>query len=206
MNRSNPIVDRQKIFDAGHWLLAASVLVALGFCLVLARQKADLADRVGQAEARYLDGACLRVGDVVPRYAATHWLGAPANVLGPAAEGPRLLQIVSLHCAARHRQMVEWWPQLSSDPRLATARPALIAIEPAAAARQRLPAEAAVGEILTAPELSFRRAYRVAQVPLLALIEPGGEAVWVHRGALDDDAYGALVDLVGQFAQIDAKP
>ncbi len=177
--------------DVHYIILAACLAGSLFICFKVIAANNELGEQLGSVNEKYLDTLCLKKGDWAPAFYAVSPDGEE-HYFRPGQDGPKLLQIVSLKCAASGMQTKEWWPQLASDHRLAPAQPVLVAIE------QDGGMEALrdiYGPVFYASVPTFKRDYRVSQAPILALVGKSGRVKWLHRGVLNEALYMELVQI-----------
>jgi len=178
--------------DFAHLVLVGSVVLALFFCFKLIAANQGLDKQLAGVHEEYLETLCLRSGDWVPPAKAINLRGEERQICSEKS-GATLVQIISLKCAASGIQTRDWWPQLASDPRLADLNPTLVAIEEEPGV---IGYEDIYENMLYHPRPTFRRSYRVYQVPILALVSETGEVQWLYRGVLDQSVYDDLIKTV----------
>ena len=192
-------MQKNSVFDTAHFLLITTVLLSLFCCFTLIRSNRKFSKEIAQIDENYLDRLCLRVGDWVPNAQAINSQGKQQEIRAQK-ESACLIQVVSQRCAASGVQIAQWWPQLASDSRLTRVNPTLISVE--GGLNSELYSEELNGRVLFAPGPSFRRAFKVYQLPLLALITPEGVVTWLHRGVLDQAVYDDLVRAAAPFSRV----
>ena len=172
--------------------LLTSIAVLSGISLFLFKQKQTLFDQLKDARQEYLRAACIKPGDIVPNLMGLNLEGYSEKILDTSSNA-RIIQVVSMNCAASKVQITDWWPTLVSDPRLKKVNPLLIAIESRETIQEKLEPRYMQGRILACSTMVFRRSFRVTQAPITLLVSSNGKVLWTHNGVLTQNQYDDLV-------------
>ena len=183
-----------------NWILLVSALMGIVFCVILVRRNQNLVAQFQQIEGSDLADETMKKGDLVPGFSGKTLEGNFLKLSFDQQQTVTLLLVISPDCSACDDEVLEWWPQLATDPRLEVLRPTMVALSGAEVLLNKYPEEFLVGRIMTSPQAGFRRAYRIDTIPTVVLVSPAGEIVWYSLGGIDEGVFEQLLLAATKFA------
>ena len=186
----------RRLFDLSHGILFVTILLALVFLFVLSRD--NIRQRTLQARLRSELGASvgglagppqLQRGDIVPGFGSVDLVdGKPIHVLYDG-RSKHLFFFMSLECDACLTELAVWNSLAQKTENKCTVlgvviQPGSVTIPPVNF------------RLVSSPNLSLQRAYRVVEVPLVMVVSGNGIVEWVHYGHLNSDQVAELISVI----------
>jgi len=183
---------RTRLIDLSWWVLFAAILTALLFIILLwkddVRQRNTVVELQSTLAPSLIGPPHAQKGDIVPSFEAA--MGGRTTKITFDGHTRWLLFIFSSQCDACLSQVPAWNSivQQVKDPRYKTAG---ILIDKAP-----LSIPPVDFEILTMPDISLQRAYRVVAVPLVMLVSERGKIQWIKYGTLTSEKSAELLSVI----------
>ena len=174
-------------------VLMSSAIMALVFCLVFIARFQTLAANAEETFISIRKSVEVRVGDQLPDIEGMDMNEKPWKLDFNKNSSFRILQIVSMYCGGSGEQIKEWWPAISSDPRLQFAQPTLISLESPMETRTQWDPSIEMGNLVSFVSSKYRRACRIERVPVLLFVSPSGEVLWALKKIMETSDYENLI-------------
>ena len=136
------------------WTLAIAAVLGLLFTVTLGLKLRRQHALTRAKLTAHVQEEALRVGDMVPPFHAFDLNGDPKSF--QAGDSARFLGIVSPGCLICGDLVSEWWPRLTSDPRLASLSPAMLSLSTRTDVLTHFGPEARHGTFLADPPEGLR--------------------------------------------------
>lgn len=183
--------------DVTYIILTLTVLIALGFIFLLARENGELKSRLYSVPADLVAGSAvagtggfisgppeLQAGDLVPSFLAKN-LGGREESIKFDGKQKYFFYLYSAFCGTCMSQ-VGSWRSMSADAKAAGYQPVGISLEDPGEKSDRLQSLKDVSTLLIMPDMTIQRSFRATSVPMLALVNGSGKVEWSHYGILTD--------------------
>jgi peroxiredoxin len=180
----------RRFLDPANIVLTVAVAVALAFMVYMSRKIIVISQDNQVLTAEVARFAQLEVGDLVPALSARDLAGLPARIEFNTGQ-KHLLFIFSANCAACARQLPVW-TQLAPQAKSAGCVVHGISVDSPDETKAYFNGEDSIPTLIL-PVETFKRAYRVREVPQTVLLSDQGVVEWVHAGMLSEDEIRELL-------------